>query len=135
MMKVGGLVRGAAVTVEPEASLMDAAKLMSSNRVGLLVVVDPFDKGKIVGVISERDIVNAVARGGSIYSPIENLMTKQVITISKEARLDEAAMTMSKFGIRHLVVVNEDSSLFGVVSVRDIVAEERIIKALSTSVF
>lgn len=134
-MKVGGLVRGAAVTVEPEASLMDAAKLMSSNRVGLLVVVDPFDKGKIVGVISERDIVNAVARGGSIYSPIENLMTKQVITISKEARLDEAAMTMSKFGIRHLVVVNEDSSLFGVVSVRDIVAEERIIKALSTSVF
>jgi|YelNatPaOPRAMG01_1025707.scaffolds.fasta_scaffold09238_4 CBS domain-containing protein len=135
LMKVGGLVRGAAVTVEPEASLMDAAKLMSSNRVGLLVVVDPFDKGKIVGVISERDIVNAVARGGSIYSPIENLMTKQVITISKEARLDEAAMTMSKFGIRHLVVVNEDSSLFGVVSVRDIVAEERIIKALSTSVF
>jgi CBS domain-containing protein len=134
-MKVGDLVRSPPVTVEPEASLMDAAKLMSSNRMGLLVVRDPMDRAKMVGVLSERDIVNAVAKGESIYSPIEDLMTKQVITISKDARVDEAAMTMSKFGIRHLVVVDENGLPFGVVSVRDIVAEERIIKALSTSVF
>jgi len=134
-MKVGDLIRTAAVTVEPEASLMDAAKLMSTHRIGLLVVVDPLDKAKMVGVLSERDIVTAVAKGGSIYSPIENLMTKQLISIAKTASIDEAAMTMSKFSVRHLVVVDESGKLFGVVSVRDIISEERIIKALSTSVF
>jgi CBS domain-containing protein len=134
-MKVGDLIRTAAVTVEPEASLMDAAKLMSTHRIGLLVVVDPLDKAKMVGVLSERDIVTAVAKGGSIYSPIENLMTKQLISITKTASIDEAAMTMSKFSVRHLVVVDESGKLFGVVSVRDIISEEKIIKALSTSVF
>jgi CBS domain-containing protein len=134
-MKVGDLIRTAAVTIEPEASLMDAAKLMSTFRIGLLVVVDPLDKAKMVGVLSERDIVTAVAKGGSIYSPIENLMTKQLISIPKSSSLDEAAMTMSKFSIRHLVVVDEAGKLFGVVSVRDIISEEKIIKALSTSVF
>jgi CBS domain-containing protein len=134
-MKVGDLIRTAAVTIEPEASLMDAAKLMSTSRIGLLVVVNPLDKAKMVGVLSERDIVTAVAKGGSIYSPIENLMTKQIISIPKTASIDEAAMTMSKFSVRHLVVVDESGKLFGVVSVRDIISEEKIIKALSTSVF
>lgn len=134
-MKVGDLIRTAAVTIEPEASLMDAAKLMSTHRIGLLVVVDPLDKAKMVGVLSERDIVTAVAKGGSIYSPIENFMTKQLISIPKTARIDEAAMTMSKFNVRHLVVVDESRKLFGVVSVRDIISEEKIVKALSTSVF
>ncbi len=134
-MKVGDLIRTAAVTIEPEASLMDAAKLMSTHRIGLLVVVNPLDKAKMVGVLSERDIVTAVAKGGSIYSPIENFMTKQLISIPKTARIDEAAMTMSKFNVRHLVVVDESGKLFGVVSVRDIISEEKIVKALSTSVF
>jgi CBS domain-containing protein len=134
-MKVGDLVRTPPVTTEPEASLMDAAKLMSGLRIGLLVVLDPLDKAKMVGVISERDVVTAVAKGGSIYAPIENLMTKQVISISKDARLDEAAMTMSKFSVRHLVVVDEAGKPFGVVSIRDIVSEEKIVKALSTTVF
>jgi CBS domain-containing protein len=134
-MKVGDLIRTAAVTIEPEASLMDAAKLMSTRRIGILVVVDPLDKAKMVGVLSERDIVTAVAKGVSIYSPIENLMTKQLISIPKAASIDEAAMTMSKFGVRHLVVVDESGKLFGVVSVRDIISEEKILKALSTSVF
>ena len=134
-MKVGDLIRTAAVTVEPEASLMDAAKLMSTHRIGLLVVVDPLDKAKMVGVLSERDIVTAVAKGGSIYSPIENLMTKQLISIPKTSSIDEAAMTMSKFSVRHLVVVDESGKLFGVGSVRDIISEEKIIKTLSTSVF
>jgi CBS domain-containing protein len=134
-MKVGDLVRAPPVIIEPEASLVDAAKLMSSHRIGLLVVVDPLDKAKMVGVLSERDIVTAVSRGGSIYSPIENLMTKQVISVSKRALIDEAAMTMSKFSVRHLVVVDDDGKLFGVVSVRDIISEEKIMKALSSSVF
>jgi CBS domain-containing protein len=134
-MKVGDLIKTAAITVEPEASLMDAAKLMSTNRIGLLVVVDPLDKARMLGVLSERDIVTAVAKGSSIYSPIENLMTKQLISIPKSSSLDEAAMTMSKFSVRHLVVVDEAGKLFGVVSVRDIISEEKIIKALSTSVF
>ena len=134
-MKVGDLIRTAAITIEPEASLMDAAKLMSTHRIGILVVVDPLDKAKMVGVLSERDIVTAVAKGGSIYSPIENLMTKQLISIPKAASIDEAAMTMSKFSVRHLVVVDDSGKLFGVVSVRDIISEEKILKALSTSVF
>ena len=134
-MKVGDLVRSPSVTIEPEESLMDAAKLMSAHRIGVLVVVDPLDKAKVIGVFSERDIVNAVSKGGSIYSPVENLMTKQVISISKDARVDEAAMTMSKFGVRHLVVIDHEGKLFGVVSVRDIISEEKIMKALSTSVF
>ncbi|HVP23953.1 MAG TPA: CBS domain-containing protein [Conexivisphaerales archaeon] len=133
-MKVGDLVRLPPVTIEPEATLVDAARLMSTNRIGLVLVVDPMDRARMVGVISERDIVTAVAKGESIFSPIENIMTKQVITIPKDARLDEAAMTMSKFSVRHLVVV-DGAKPFGVISIRDIISEEKILKALSTSVF
>jgi len=74
---VADLVRAAAVTIEPEASIEDATKLMSAYRTGLLVVLDPLDRARIVGVLSEHDMVTAVAKGENIYSPVANLMTRQ----------------------------------------------------------
>lgn len=72
-MNVGDLVRAAAVTIESEASVVDVSKLMSAYRIGLLVVLDPLDRARIVGVLSEHDIVTAVAKGGNIYSPWRTL--------------------------------------------------------------
>lgn len=62
-------------------------------------------------------------------------MTKQVTSIPKTAHLDEAAMAMSKFSVRHVVVLDESGKLSGVVSIRDIISEEKTIKTLNTSVF
>jgi CBS domain-containing protein len=50
---------------------------MSAYRTGLLVVLDPLDRARIVGVLSEHDMVTAVAKGENIYSPVANLMTRQ----------------------------------------------------------
>jgi signal-transduction protein with cAMP-binding, CBS, and nucleotidyltransferase domain len=133
-MKVGELVKRSPVTIDEGTNIIQAAKYMVNNKVGLLVIVDPYDKGKIKGVVSERDIVRAVANNLDLSSSIMDIATKEVVTVDFDALIDEAALLMSKHSIRHLVVTKEDK-LYGVVSMRDIVGEDKIIKVLSTMVF
>ena len=132
-MKVGDLVKRSPITIEEGSSIRWAARLMADNRVGLLVVVDPFEKGKVKAVVSERDIVRAVAKGLNLDDSVMTIATKNVITVDVNDRVDEAAILMSKHGIRHLIVTKE-GKLYGVVSMRDLVGEERIIKAF-TAIF
>lgn len=133
-MKVGELVKRSPITIDEGTSIMQAAKYMLGNKVGLLVIVDPYDKGKVKGVVSERDVVKAVASNLDLSSSVMNIATKEVIAVDFNTLVDEAALLMSKHLIRHLVVTKDDK-LYGVVSMRDIVGEERIIKVLSTMIF
>lgn len=130
-MKIGDLVKKSPITIEESASIRWAARVMADNKVGLLVIVDPFDKGKVKAVVSERDIVRAVAKGLNLDDSVMTIATRDVITADVNDRVDEAALLMSKHGIRHLVLTKE-GKLYGVVSMRDLVGEERILKAFTT---
>jgi CBS domain-containing protein len=108
------------LTIEPTAVLATAVKLLSERRIGALVVTGA-DR-RIVGIISERDIVRALgARGAHVLEePVAEVMTRKVVTCSERdttAGLMEQ-MTAGKF--RHLPVV-EQGRLVGIVSIGDVV--------------
>jgi CBS domain-containing protein len=112
------LVGDPVATIGPTATLREAAETMSSDGVGLLVVVDT--RG-VLGVLSERDVVNAVAEGADLDDErVRARLADDVVTIDEGATISDAAATMASAEIRHLGVTRQ-GDIYGVVSVRDVV--------------
>jgi CBS domain-containing protein len=111
------LVVGTAVTVA------EAARLMLKRRVGAAVVVDEHIPGP--GMITERDVMRAVADGRDLEAtPVEACMTFEARTATTNWDLDTAAEEMINGHFRHLVVVDEQGRMVGIVSMRDIVGAQ-----------
>src|SRR4051812_12331038 len=107
------------LTIGPNHSLREAARLMADRNVGAAVVVDPESPGP--GIVTERDILRAIATGDDpAVEYVRDHLTDELISASPEWSLEQAAETMVEHGFRHLLVVN-GSELCGVLSMRDIV--------------
>ena len=107
------------ITVRPEQSLREAIALLSMHNIGALVSVD--ERGKPVGIISERDIVRHAAQNEDIFSAsIEDMMTQDVVTGSPQDDLTAVLQTMTDRHFRHLPIVDE-GKLVGIVSIGDLV--------------
>ncbi len=133
-MKVRDLLKGyGLVSITPDKTIKDAAKVMISKGIGFLVVVDSSDPGKLLGVLSERDVLRAVASNKE-NSKIEELMIKDVVTIKDTDVLYRAVKLMKERNIRHLVIVNEAGVPIGVLSIRDLTYEEGDLKALAEEI-
>lgn len=132
-MNVGDIIQRPLVTIPSGTTMLDAAKLMVENNMGLLVICDTRDKTKLAGVVSERDIMKAIASGKKLTAPIGEVSTKQVITVKASSEVAEAAKAMNKHRIRHVVVVDEQGKLIGVVSMRDLVGERATLTAILQS--
>ncbi len=105
------------VSVEPSASVAEAATVMGERHVGSALVMDG---EKLVGIFTERDIVRALSQDFDAPGhPVSQWMTKEPKTISADAPVDEALETMLSGGFRHIPVM-EDPNVVGVVSMRDI---------------
>lgn len=107
------------ITVSLETPVRDAARLQMENQIGIVVVLD--DNGGVAGVLSERDIVHAIAaHGGEVPAmTAEALMTKDVQTCSLDDPPHEVMGRMSTGKFRHMPVV-EGGVLKGIISSRDI---------------
>lgn len=107
-------------TIRPEHSVSDAAALMSAKRVGVAIVCD--GKGRLQGVISERDIVAGITQFGKalLDMPVRNVMTSPVVTCTPADTAKGILEIMTKRRIRHLPVVDGDEIL-GIVSIGDAV--------------
>ena len=108
------------ITASTSASLLDIAKTLREHRIGCIVLND--GKGGIAGIVSERDLVRAIADHGHqvLGSPVSKCMTKNVVTCQTSDTINTimAAMTDGRF--RHMPVV-EDGELIGVISIGDVV--------------
>jgi CBS domain-containing protein len=114
-------------------TMLDAAKLMVDNNMGLLVICDPKERTNLAGVISERDIMKAIASGKKLNAAVDEVSTKHVITAKASSDVAEAAKAMNKNKIRHVVVVDEHGKPVGVVSMRDLVGERATLTAILQS--
>ena len=132
-MNIGDIIQRPPVTIPAGTSMLDAAKLMVENNMGLLVIYNAKDKTKLAGVVSERDILKGIASGRQLTSPIDEVSTKQVVTVKASSEVAEAAKAMNKHRIRHVVVVDEQGKLVGVVSMRDLVGERATLTAILQS--
>ena len=110
----------AVVTAGQEDTLQRIARLIADHRIGAVVVVDA--EGGPMGIVSERDIVNALAAFGAavLAMPAERVMTRALITCSRDQTADELLSVMTASRVRHLPVV-EDGGLLGIVSIGDVV--------------
>ncbi|MFI7409131.1 cyclic nucleotide-binding/CBS domain-containing protein [Streptomyces sp. NPDC049627] len=107
------------LTIGPTHTLRQAAALMSARRVGAAVVHDP-DAGGI-GILTERDILNAVGMGQNPDTErTHDHTTTDVVFAAPSWTLEEAARAMAHGGFRHLIVLDHEEPV-GIVSVRDII--------------
>ena len=113
--------------------MLDAAKLMLEKNIGLLVIIQGQDNTRLVGVISERDIIRTIASGRTLSAPVDDVCTKRVITVHGNSDVAEAAKAMNKNTIRHVVVVDDKGKPIGVVSMRDLVGERATLTAILQS--
>lgn len=123
------LMKRDVVTVVKGSPTIEAIKLMASMNVGSVVIIDG---DKLVGIVTERDIIRALARGASIYDPVERIGTvKDLVTVNEDDLVSTAAEKMVRHKVRHLIVLSKDGRLVGIISIRDILSEKHILEALS----
>ncbi len=118
-MHVRDAMSTSVLTVGPEHTIRQVARLMTSRSVGSAIVIDPESAG--TGILTERDVLNAIGRG--LDPDVEratNHLTWDVVFAGPQWTLEEAAAAMIRGGFRHLVVMEQDDVL-GVISVRDII--------------
>ena len=109
------------VTVRAGQSLKEAIDLLVEFNIGALVVMNETEAGKLVGIISERDLIRAVARGEDIQTRrVSEVMTRKVIVASPQDDLESVMQTMTFKRFRHLPVLDK-GKLIGIVSIGDIV--------------
>ena len=132
-MNVGHMITKQLVTINSDKTILDAARMMVTNNTGLLVILNPGDQAKLAGVISERDIIRALASEMNLDVKVGEVGTRDVVTVRVKADVAEAAKAMNRNRIRHVVVLDEYEKLVGVVSMRDLVGERATLRAILQS--
>jgi CBS domain-containing protein len=108
------------VTVGPTATVAETVELLADHRIGAAIVTDR--TGRILGIISERDIVAALAESGAdaLAREVRSVMTEKVVTCSERDTLNVVMTRMTRGRFRHLPVV-ENGRMVGVISIGDVV--------------
>lgn len=111
---------GQVFTVTPDETLSSIAALLHTRKVGAFIVTDSL--GRVVGIISERDIIRAIAQSGAeaLTKTVSDIMTRDVICAHMEETVETLLARMTDRRIRHLPVM-EGTKLVGIVSIGDLV--------------
>jgi CBS domain-containing protein len=113
---------GDVIGIEPTASLEAAAKLLSKHRIGVVVICGA--GGRLSGILSERDIVRALARDGAdaLKYSVGQVMTRDVVTCQEHDSCADIMEQMTSHKFRHLPVLR-DNTLIGLISIGDVVKQ------------
>ncbi len=129
-MQVKDAMNPKVVIATKEISIKEAARIMTKFKIGSLVILE---KEKIVGVITESDIIRKIVATGLEPSTtlVEETMTKDVVTVDAEKDLEEACQMMVDHKIKRLPVL-DGGKLVGILTTTDVIAvEPKMIEALA----
>jgi len=112
--------RGDVVTIEATANLGAAVKLLTEQHIGAVVILGA--DHRVIGILSERDIVRALAEHGAtvLSEPVSQVMTRDVATCSEDDAIEDLMGRMTTGKFRHMPVVQQ-GKLIGIVSIGDVV--------------
>ena len=122
-MNVAAILKGkgrAVATARQDTPLQAIVEKLAAKRIGSVVIVGA--NGAVAGIISERDIIRALAESGAacLERPVSEFMTRQVVICTEADTLDQLMATMTAGRFRHIPVL-EDGTLVGIVSIGDVV--------------
>jgi len=104
--------------ITPDTTAQEAARLMKSEDVGALPIVED---GRLTCVVTDRDLtIRGVAEGLAAETPVSELASKNVVTIDPQQSIEEAARLMAEHQVRRLPVVEEDGRLVGMLAQADV---------------
>jgi IMP dehydrogenase len=104
------------ITISPTATLADALSLMDEHKFSGIPVVEPGKKGKLVGILTNRDVRFAT----NMKTPVAELMTKKLVTVKEGVSREDAQRLLHQHRIEKLLVVDNDYRCIGLVTVKDI---------------
>jgi CBS domain-containing protein len=118
------------IAVAEATTMCDAAKMLVEKRIGVVLVKS--GDMPLIGILSERDVVRAVATDGvqALSRPVSSYMTRDVATCCEADTVEELMEMMTRGRFRHLPVVDEEKGLCGLVSIGDVV-KSRIAETLN----
>lgn len=117
-MQVSEVMTAQVTTATPRTTIKDVARTMAEVESGAVPIVDD---GKVVGLVTDRDIVlRVVAEGKGLETPVSQVMTEGVETCREDDNVADATGKMSSKQIRRLVVLNENGKLAGILSLGDV---------------
>ena len=109
------------VKMNGDETIEEVIKMLYERNVGSVVVTD--NEGKCTGIFTERDAIRTLATKIPLNKPLQEVMTRNVITIGEGASFAEAKHLYKAHGIRHVPVVDEQDHLVGILSIRSILDE------------
>ncbi|HEY2379770.1 MAG TPA: CBS domain-containing protein [Terriglobia bacterium] len=117
------IARTPLVTVNPNTTVMEAVRIMDTERIGAVAVTQD---GRLIGMFSERDLMLRVVseRQEPARILIQDVMTSPVETIHRDSTADEALKLMLEKHIRHLPIVDRDGKLAGMISMRSLLHDK-----------
>ena len=129
------LVRRAAVGVSPSTPLSVALRQMHDRHIGSVLVLDD-DSGAALGILTRHDILGRITLAERpLSTPIADVMSRPVVTLSVDQTAQDAALAMSRNGIRHVPVADASGRVVGILSERDLFALQRLsLKQVSTAI-
>lgn len=133
ILKAKDILTRPLISITSERTMVEAAKMLVENNMGLLVICDQKDHNRLRGVVSERDIIRSVANGKDATTNVEAISTHEVVTVKWNSEIAETAKAMNKHRIRHVVVIDDADKPIGVISMRDLVGERSTLRAILQS--
>jgi CBS domain-containing protein len=121
-MPIGSVCNTYVVTVSQESTLAEASRIMQSTHVGSLVVTKKWDEKEIpVGMITDRDLALAIdSSSNPRLLRVSQIMQEGPVVVHKEDGIFEATVKMRENGVKRIPVVNDDGSLYGIISADDL---------------
>lgn len=111
------------VTVSPDQTVREAVRLLAENQIGAVVVTEP--DGRIVGILSERDVIRTAASDENVLAaPVSRVMTRNVVVGTPQDDVMAVAATMLERRFRHLPIVDQ-GQLIGMISIGDVLKTQR----------
>jgi len=121
--RVGTLINRELVTLDKNASVQDAARHMTEQRVSCLLITEP-DTIKPAGILTDKDLrIRVLATGTDLTQPVSKFMTTELLTIEHNQMVFEALLLMLRFNVHHLPVIKQGKP-FGVIAVSDVIRYE-----------
>jgi len=107
--------------IQSDKALFNVCRIMKENKIGSVIVVDESNKNNLVGIITERDIINNLSLpDANLQILVNSIMSKPIVTIQETQSLIDALKTMQKNNFRRLPITNKEGKLVGIVTDKDI---------------